>query len=72
MVREGWIEQGKSKDDKRFVNVQLTQKGKEIAETLGCCSKEYVQRTLKHIPQEKIPQIVESLKLIVESVGKEV
>jgi DNA-binding MarR family transcriptional regulator len=72
MVREGWIEQVKNQQDRRLVNVRLTQKGKKMAETLGVSSQEYVQRILKHIPSERIPQVVESLKWIVKSVEKEV
>jgi DNA-binding MarR family transcriptional regulator len=72
MVREGWIDQVKDQRDKRLVNVRLTQEGKKMAETLGRSSQEYVQRILKHLPPDKIPQVVESLKWIVKSVGKEV
>jgi DNA-binding MarR family transcriptional regulator len=72
MVREGWIEQVKDPSDRRLVNVQLTQKGKRMAERLGVSSQEYVQRILRHIPSEKIPQVLDSLQWIVKSVGKEV
>jgi len=72
MVREGWIEQVKDPKDRRLVNVQLTQKGKRMAERLGMSSQEYVQRILRHLPSEKIPQVLDSLQWIVKSVGKEV
>ena len=72
MVREGWIDQVRDQRDKRLVNVRLTQKGKKMAETLGGSSREYVQRIMKHLPPDKIPQVVESLRWIAESVGREV
>ncbi len=72
MVRVGWIDQAKDQRDKRWVNVRLTQEGKKMAEKLGHSSREYVQRILKHIPEEKVPQVVKSLEWIVKSVGKEI
>lgn len=72
MVRGGWIEQVRDEKDRRLVKVRLTQKGRRMADKLGLSSQEYVQRILRHIPQEKIPQVVESLQWIVKSVGKEV
>jgi DNA-binding MarR family transcriptional regulator len=72
MVRGGWIEQVREERDRRWVKVRLTQKGRRMAEKLDLSSQEYVQRILRHIPQEKIPQVVESLQWIVKSVGKEV
>ena len=72
MIREGWIEQFKDEGDRRLVNVRLTLKGKKMAERLDFSSREYVRRILRHIPSEKIPQIVASLKLIMNSVVREV
>jgi MarR family transcriptional regulator, organic hydroperoxide resistance regulator len=72
MVRGGWIERVKDQGDRRLVNVRLTRKGREMAKTLGVSSQDYIQRILKHIPLGKIPQVVESLKWIVKSLGKEV
>jgi DNA-binding MarR family transcriptional regulator len=72
MVREGWIEQVKDQGDRRLVNVRLTLKGKKMAERLGFSSREYVRRILRHIPSEKIPRVVESLRLIMNSVVREV
>lgn len=72
MVREGWIEQVRNRRDRRLVNVQLTRKGKEVAKGLGVSSKDYVHHVLKHLPPEKIPQVIDSLKWIVHSIEKEV
>ena len=72
MVRKGWIERKKGEGDKRLVSVCLTSDGKKMTETLSQSSKEYVQRILKNLPQEKIPEVVESLRWIVRSVEKEV
>jgi len=72
MVREGWIEQVNDPKDRRLVNVHLTQRGRRMAERLGLSSQEYVQRILRHIPSEKMPQVLESLQWIVKSIGKEV
>lgn len=72
MVRKGWIERKKEEGDKRRVSVCLTLDGKKMTENLNQSSKEYVQRILKNLPQEKIPEVVESLKWIIRSVEKEI
>ena len=72
MVRKGWIERKKEEGDKRLVSVFLTSEGKKMTGNLNQSSKEYVQRILKNLPQEKIPELVESLMWIVRSVEKEV
>ena len=72
MVKGGWIERGKDREDKRRVCVRLTRRGKEIAKTLGASSKDSVERILKHIPPDKIPEVIESLRWISRSIGKEV
>jgi DNA-binding MarR family transcriptional regulator len=72
MVRGGWIKRVKDREDQRLVNVRLTRKGRGMGEKLGVSSQDYVQRILKHIPQEEISQVVESLRWIVNSVEKEI
>ena len=72
MVREGWVEQVRDQRDRRMVNVQLTRKGRKMAEMLDHSSRDYVQRILKHLPQEKIPQALESMRWIIKSVEKEI
>lgn len=72
MVRKGWIERKKGEGDKRLVSVCLTSDGKKMTENLNQSSKEYVQRILKNLPQEKIPEVIESLKWVIRSVEKEV
>ena len=70
MVRGGWIERVRDQGDRRLVNVRLTQQGMEMAEKLGASSQEYIERILNHIPEEKISQVVKSLRWIVKSVQK--
>jgi DNA-binding MarR family transcriptional regulator len=70
MVRGGWIERVRDQGDRRLVNVRLTQQGMEMAEKLGASSQEYIKRILNHIPEEKISQVVKSLRWIVKSVQK--
>jgi len=72
MVRHGWMEQAKDDRDRRLVNVRLTRTGREMAEALGVSSRDYVQRILKHIPGEKIPQVIESLGWLLKSVENEI
>jgi DNA-binding MarR family transcriptional regulator len=72
MVRQGWIERRAGKGDKRSVTVRLTPIGREMAERLSLSSKEYVRKVLKHIPENKVPEVVESLRRVAESIRKEI
>lgn len=71
MVRKGWIMRTKDQEDSRLVNIRLTWKGKEMAEKLDVSSQEYVQRVLNHISSEKIPQVLQCLEWVVQSLKKE-
>ncbi len=71
MVRRGWLERKRDQRDKRWVSVRLTAEGRKMSENVNRSSREYVQRILKHLPAEKIPQLVESLNLVVRSVEKD-
>jgi MarR family transcriptional regulator, organic hydroperoxide resistance regulator len=72
MVRRGWLERRRDQEDQRWVSVRLTAEGRKMSETVTHSSREYVRRILKNLPQEKIPELVESLKWIIRSVEKEV
>jgi len=72
MVQRGWIERVRDERDSRLVNIRLTRKGRGMAEKLDLSSREYIQRVLRHVPLEKMAQVVESLRWISKSVGKEV
>jgi DNA-binding MarR family transcriptional regulator len=72
MVRKGWLDRKRDQGDRRRVNVRLTAEGRAMSENVNHSSRAYVQRILKHLPAEKIPQLVESLNLVVRSVGKEI
>ena len=71
MVRRGWLERKRDQSDKRWVSVRLTAEGRKMSENVTRSSREYVRRILKHLPAEKIPQLVESLNLVVRSVEKD-
>ena len=71
MVRRGWLERKRDQRDKRWVSVRLTAEGRKMSENVTRSSREYVRRILKHLPAEKIPQLVESLNLVVRSVEKD-
>ncbi len=67
MVRKGWLERGKDEGDKRRVSVRMTQRGRGMTEKMNRSSKAYVQRILKNLPPKKIPQVIDSLRWIIQS-----
>ncbi len=70
MVRKGWIERTRDRGDHRRVHIRLTRKGKEMVAETERSSREYVKLILKHIPSERRHEVLESLRLMITSVGE--
>ena len=71
MVRKGWLERERDCGDKRLVSVRMTSEGNKMMKKMNGSSREYVQRILKSLPPEKIPQVIESLRWVIHSTEKE-
>lgn len=71
MVRKGWLERERVHGDKRLVSVRMTSEGNKMMKKMNRSSREYVQRILKSLPPEKIPQVIESLRWVIHSTEKE-
>lgn len=71
MVREEWVERSKAPEDNRRVYIRLTRQGNGMVQRMSFSSKDYVRRIAGHLPAQKIPRVLEALKLIVTCVEKE-
>lgn len=64
LERRGWVIRSRGEDDRRRVDVGLTQQGRREAERLREMTEDAVAALLSRIPAAKHPQVVESLRLI--------
>jgi len=69
LVKRDWIERSRDANDRRRVNVRLTDAGRAEAEQLRGRTAEAVDAVLANIPEEKRAQVVESLRLVREAMA---
>jgi len=62
--RRGWIRRQRSDDDRRRVQVELTEAGKKQAAQLRQNTEAIVSAVLMRIPKVKRPGVLEAIKLI--------
>ena len=70
LVRKEVITRRSSAQDRRKVCVELTEKGKDLAEKLNRCGEQFWQKIFSEIPEKKKAEIAENLKLLVSSLEK--
>jgi len=67
LVGRGWLERSRDTDDRRRVQVRLTATGTAEAERLRGLTVTAVEAILQGVPEEKRPQVIESLRLVREA-----
>jgi len=67
LVHEGLVNRGLNLDDRRYVVITLTPKGYDLFQNIEKNMGEYYQKVMLLIPVEKRNQVVESLKIILQS-----
>lgn len=70
LVRDGLIEREHSKEDRRVVLVKLSNKGIKEAEQLNKEVLEYYRLIIKEIPEGKVIDVVEAIKILSEAFTK--
>ena len=68
LVRDEIVSRSHSAQDRRKVCIELTEKGKELAENLKECAEFFWNAVLKTIPDEKKKEISENLKILLTAV----
>ena len=64
MVEAGYINRNTKKEDRRFLNLSLTGKGKEKAEFINSQCNKYYAEVMNDIPEDKQQMIFESITLL--------
>lgn len=70
LVRDGIIERIRDEQDRRIVQVALTNRGGKLAKELDDCVDTLMNAILTQIPPEKQKDVLESFKLLVTAIRK--
>lgn len=68
LLRDGNVDRRDNPDDRRQVCIELTPKGKSLAEKLRQCSDHYARDILDQIPEKQRSGVIRSLKMLVSAV----
>lgn len=63
LVELEFVSRSPDPNDRRYVNLLLTEKGQEKANEISNQMKQYISQILGHIPLDKKEQVIESLQL---------
>ncbi|MFT4977754.1 MAG: DNA-binding MarR family transcriptional regulator [Myxococcota bacterium] len=69
LVSRGWIDRSRDASDRRRVQVQLTESGREEADRLRGLTVGAIDAVMAGIPEEKRPQVMESVRLVREAMS---
>ena len=70
LVRDGYIERGQDPQDRRVVQVTLTERGRQLFEAIMQIYHDYHRKIVERIPADELHKVVESLKLLIEAIKK--
>ena len=70
LVRDGHIERSQDEQDRRVVQVSLTEKGRELFKMIDRIYHEYHARIVDNIPPEELHRVVESLQLLRDAIQR--
>lgn len=70
LVRDGYIERSHDPQDRRVVQVSLTEKGGQLFQAIKEIYHEYHRRIVENIPAGELHQVVESLTMLIEAIKK--
>ncbi|QXE19045.1 MarR family winged helix-turn-helix transcriptional regulator [Clostridium sp. 001] len=70
LVKSGLVIRDMHPEDRRYVTIKLTDEGMDTFKSIESRMKEYYKNIFHSIPDNKREQVLESLKLLTESVNK--
>jgi DNA-binding MarR family transcriptional regulator len=69
LVNEGLVSREIDANNRRFVLLSLSEKGKDACRNINKFCNDYYRELFEHIPEEKHAQVVESFSLFAESLA---
>ncbi len=70
LVRDGYVARAQDLQDRRVVQVSLTEKGEQLFQAINQIYDEYHRKIVENIPAEELHQVVESLTMLIEAIKK--
>lgn len=67
LVRDNFIARHHSEEDRRKVCIELTDKGKELAENLRACAERFWGAVLEALPAEQKKAVADNLRVLVKA-----
>ncbi|MEO1386387.1 MAG: MarR family transcriptional regulator [Cyanobacteria bacterium J06634_6] len=68
LEKRGWIERDRNPDDRRIVEVALTEAGKQTAESLSTARQSKFDRVMQAIPEDQQTKVVDALQILVKAI----
>ena len=70
LVESELVNRDLDQENRRYVNIQLTEKGQTVFKTIEESMSEYYEGIFNAVPEEKRVQVLESLMILKEAVDK--
>jgi len=70
MVNLGIVNREINPNDRRYMNISLSENGKKIAKNINNLCNDYYIKVFKHIPEDKHESILESIMLFADAIKK--
>lgn len=70
LVKEGLAQRQEGRENRRYVSIRLTQRGKTVYAARKKNMDEYLSDVLDEIPAEKRAQVEESIRLLAAAIGR--
>ena len=68
LVTYGLVKRETDSENRRYISIELTEKGTEVFKEIEDSMQEYYARIFQAIPQDKRMQVLESLEILVKSI----
>lgn len=68
LVDEGYVTREVDSSNRRYVSIQLTDKGLEVFQNIEDSMHQYYSNIFQSIPEDKRDQVLESLEILVKSI----
>ncbi len=68
LSRREWIKRDRNPADRRIVEIQLTGKGKQVANTLSAARQAKFDEVLSAIPEGRQDDVIDALNVLVEAI----
>jgi len=69
MVRGGLVERKANPDDRRYIDISLTDAGQKIFDEINCTFDQFYTDIFSSIPAEKHRQVIESINLLADALS---